>query len=418
MSVTRIKWTSHCHLRLDMLNPTLYLPLGALQNICSKPLYPSLFDKRTGVQFLRGCRDWFMWNRSDSLSSHLPCRSSVLPEFITSIYAPFMCNIHFVFSFCILDPLDSAYLIALPSYILSSFFISATMLYTNVVLFLLISCSRHDRHAFIVVISDLHHQHLMFCCCHSWWGLLLLFRLCSLFFSLAMNGTWFGSFRLFLPFWPSSLSSPLLSILWWPTSSKLSSLCKKHHHEIKIPKSPFSLSEFHLTAKSCFGPFLLWRLMMTPLWSVECWACWFDYIVEWTTFTVAAAARRLENLGNLNIKQRRLLKGHQGKVLCLDWSSSDKRHIVSSSQDGKMIIWDAFTTNKVCTLAYPLSSPSAPRRPHLQSWLTLGRKSRKSHPLPLVRYHERRSHVLFIHHESHPINSLLNHHSSCQMIRQ
>lgn len=25
----------------------------------------------------------------------------------------------------------------------------------------------------------------------------------------------------------------------------------------------------------------------------------------------------------------------------------DKRHIVSSSQDGKIIVWDAFTTNKV-----------------------------------------------------------------------
>lgn len=63
---------------------------------------------------------------------------------------------------------------------------------------------------------------------------------------------------------------------------------------------------------------------------------------------VSTAANRLDHLGNLNIKQRRLLKGHQGKVLCLDWSSADKRHIVSSSQDGKMIIWDAFTTNKVC----------------------------------------------------------------------
>ena len=64
---------------------------------------------------------------------------------------------------------------------------------------------------------------------------------------------------------------------------------------------------------------------------------------------VSTAATRLDHLGNLNIKQRRLLKGHQGKVLCLDWSSADKRHVVSSSQDGKMIIWDAFTTNKVPT---------------------------------------------------------------------
>jgi WD40 repeat protein len=69
-----------------------------------------------------------------------------------------------------------------------------------------------------------------------------------------------------------------------------------------------------------------------------------------TGFAVSTAANRLDHLGNLNIKQRRLLKGHQGKVLCLDWSAADKRHIVSSSQDGKMIIWDAFTTNKVFDL--------------------------------------------------------------------
>jgi guanine nucleotide-binding protein subunit beta-5 len=39
------------------------------------------------------------------------------------------------------------------------------------------------------------------------------------------------------------------------------------------------------------------------------------------------------------------LKGHQGKVLALDWSI-DKRHMVSSSQDGKVIVWDAFGANK------------------------------------------------------------------------
>ena len=33
----------------------------------------------------------------------------------------------------------------------------------------------------------------------------------------------------------------------------------------------------------------------------------------------------------LNVKVRRSLKGHNAKVLCLDWST-DKRHLVSSSQ--------------------------------------------------------------------------------------
>jgi len=36
----------------------------------------------------------------------------------------------------------------------------------------------------------------------------------------------------------------------------------------------------------------------------------------------------------MTIKARRVLKGHQAKVLCADWSS-DKRHIVSSSQ----VLW-------------------------------------------------------------------------------
>ncbi|CAN8011310.1 unnamed protein product [Ixodes pacificus] len=69
-------------------------------------------------------------------------------------------------------------------------------------------------------------------------------------------------------------------------------------------------------------------------------------------FAVSTVAQRLEAVANLNIKPRRVLKGHQGKVLCSDWSL-DKRHIVSSSQDGKMIIWDAFTTNKEHAVTMP-----------------------------------------------------------------
>jgi len=60
---------------------------------------------------------------------------------------------------------------------------------------------------------------------------------------------------------------------------------------------------------------------------------------------LTVVANRLEGIANLSIKQRRLLKGHQGKVLCTSWCN-DKRHLVSSSQDGKIIIWDAFSTRK------------------------------------------------------------------------
>ncbi|KAG7211953.1 hypothetical protein KM043_011161 [Ampulex compressa] len=68
--------------------------------------------------------------------------------------------------------------------------------------------------------------------------------------------------------------------------------------------------------------------------------------------TLASVADRLEVINCINVKPRRVLKGHQAKVLCSDWSP-DKRHIVSSSQDGKMIIWDAFTTNKEHAVTMP-----------------------------------------------------------------
>jgi guanine nucleotide-binding protein G(I)/G(S)/G(T) subunit beta-1 len=58
-------------------------------------------------------------------------------------------------------------------------------------------------------------------------------------------------------------------------------------------------------------------------------------------------------LSKLNIKMRRILKGHFGKIYAMHWSQ-DKRHLVSASQDGKLIIWNGFSTNKVH--AIPLRS--------------------------------------------------------------
>jgi len=54
-----------------------------------------------------------------------------------------------------------------------------------------------------------------------------------------------------------------------------------------------------------------------------------------------------------SLKQRRILKGHFGKIYAMYWSN-DSRHLVSASQDGKLIIWNGFTTNKV--QAIPLRS--------------------------------------------------------------
>jgi guanine nucleotide-binding protein G(I)/G(S)/G(T) subunit beta-1 len=41
-----------------------------------------------------------------------------------------------------------------------------------------------------------------------------------------------------------------------------------------------------------------------------------------------------------NPKPRRLLKGHFGKVYAMHWSGNNTE-LVSASQDGKLIVWDA-----------------------------------------------------------------------------
>jgi WD40 repeat protein len=51
-------------------------------------------------------------------------------------------------------------------------------------------------------------------------------------------------------------------------------------------------------------------------------------------------------LPRILMKVRRTLKGHLAKIYAMHWAS-DKRHLVSASQDGKLIVWDAFSTNKV-----------------------------------------------------------------------
>jgi guanine nucleotide-binding protein G(I)/G(S)/G(T) subunit beta-1 len=56
---------------------------------------------------------------------------------------------------------------------------------------------------------------------------------------------------------------------------------------------------------------------------------------------------------NQMMKSRKTLKGHLAKIYAMHWSI-DRRHLVSASQDGKLIIWDAYTTNKVH--AIPLRS--------------------------------------------------------------
>jgi guanine nucleotide-binding protein G(I)/G(S)/G(T) subunit beta-1 len=59
-------------------------------------------------------------------------------------------------------------------------------------------------------------------------------------------------------------------------------------------------------------------------------------------------------------KARRTLKGHFGKVYAMHWAGkvngleNNEHRCVSASQDGKLIIWNAYTTNKI--QAIPLRS--------------------------------------------------------------
>jgi len=53
-----------------------------------------------------------------------------------------------------------------------------------------------------------------------------------------------------------------------------------------------------------------------------------------------------------NFRQRRLLRGHYGKIYAMQWrpeakNDDDADHLVSASQDGKLIIWNGRTTNKI-----------------------------------------------------------------------
>ena len=52
-------------------------------------------------------------------------------------------------------------------------------------------------------------------------------------------------------------------------------------------------------------------------------------------------------------KLRRTLEGHFGKVYSMHWAG-DSTHLVSASQDGKLIVWNAITNNKVHSI--PLRS--------------------------------------------------------------
>jgi len=70
--------------------------------------------------------------------------------------------------------------------------------------------------------------------------------------------------------------------------------------------------------------------------------------------TLKTAASEIASLPKTEkIKPRRTLKGHLAKIYAMHWAD-DKVHLVSASQDGKLLVWDALTINKLH--AIPLRS--------------------------------------------------------------
>ncbi|XP_017747294.1 PREDICTED: guanine nucleotide-binding protein G(I)/G(S)/G(T) subunit beta-3 isoform X3 [Rhinopithecus bieti] len=69
--------------------------------------------------------------------------------------------------------------------------------------------------------------------------------------------------------------------------------------------------------------------------------------------TLAELVSGLEVAGRVQMRTRRTLRGHLAKIYAMHWAT-DSKLLVSASQDGKLIVWDSYTTNKVH--AIPLRS--------------------------------------------------------------
>ena len=98
-----------------------------------------------------------------------------------------------------------------------------------------------------------------------------------------------------------------------------------------------------------------WYCLVAHIWS--CGASE-EEIPHAAELTISIAVRQVaqsntDQLPRIGMKSRKQLKGHLAKIYAMHWST-DRRHLVSASQDGKLIIWDAYTTNKVH--AIPLRS--------------------------------------------------------------
>ncbi|XP_002164667.1 guanine nucleotide-binding protein G(I)/G(S)/G(T) subunit beta-1 isoform X1 [Hydra vulgaris] len=66
-----------------------------------------------------------------------------------------------------------------------------------------------------------------------------------------------------------------------------------------------------------------------------------------------SVAQNVDPICRKQMRTRKTLRGHLAKIYAMHWAC-DSRSLVSASQDGKLIVWDSYTTNKVH--AIPLRS--------------------------------------------------------------
>lgn len=69
--------------------------------------------------------------------------------------------------------------------------------------------------------------------------------------------------------------------------------------------------------------------------------------------TFESVVQNVDPVNRIQMRSRRVLRGHLAKIYAMHWSN-DSRSLVSASQDGKLIVWDSYTTNKLH--AIPLRS--------------------------------------------------------------
>jgi len=61
--------------------------------------------------------------------------------------------------------------------------------------------------------------------------------------------------------------------------------------------------------------------------------------------TIQQETSNIEPLARTELRTRRTLRGHFAKIYSMHWSA-DSQHLVSASQDGKLLVWDAYTSAK------------------------------------------------------------------------